>query len=352
MFYQRDLDLLQKTFTKCGISLKVTELSNFVDFADVSKNTYYKLTDVLGLQYIFFLLPEAKEPTLLLIGPFESNDITAENSALMTLLDIFCQTIWGDKSAYETVIIDGQIKGSYNSLNWEKEDDEDYIFSYKMRQMESRYSSENELLEAVTLGHSHKADTFFPNTNKSPFDDRLKDSLRNTQNHLIIMNTLCRKAAEKGGVHPLYLHRLSSAYAKKIEKFTNIHDVQSFMREMFKAYCKLVKNHNTKDYSSLVEDVILYIESNLSNDLNLNVLAKFGNVNPSYLSTLFKKETGYTLVDFITRKRVALAKQLLETTNLQIQSVAHDCGIADVQYFSKVFKKYEGKSPSKYKAEL
>lgn len=351
MFYQRELDFLKKVFIKCGISLKVLPTKEFVESVDIAPNIFYRLTDVLGLHYIFFLLPDTPESTLLLIGPFESSDMTAETSSLMTSLDVFCETIWGNKSSYKEVIIDGELKSTFGTFSFEGNESDEYIFSYNMRQMESRYAYENELMEAVTMGQSHKADIFFPDSKQDMFEKRLSDNLRNTKNYLIIMNTLCRKAAEKGGVHPFYLNNLSSEYANKIENMHNTKDTHKFMRTMFKGYSKLVKNHNTRNYSKIVQNAIVYIESNLDSDLGLSQLAKLNNVNSSYLSTLFKTETQMTITEFIAKKRIELAKHLLEDSHIQIQTVAQKCGIFDLQYFSKVFKKYTGMTPRQYREE-
>ena len=68
-------------------------------------------------------------------------------------------------------------------------------------------------------------------------------------------------------------------------------------------------------------------------------------MNASYLSTLFKKETGITLTEFVNRSRIDQAIFLLNTTDMQIQSVAQNCGIPDVNYFTKLFKRMIGKTP-------
>ncbi len=352
MFYKRELDFLTRLFTKSGISLKVIPVKDFVDNADIVPNASYKLTDVLGLHYNFLLLPEIVVPTLLLIGPYESSDMTAETSSLMTALDIFCETIWGGKDNYKEVVIDGELKKSFGSFSWENEKTDDYVFSYSMRQMETKYAYENEILAAVEAGHSHKADIFFPDTNKEFFESRISDSLRNTKNYLVIMNTLCRKAAEKGGVHPLYLNKTSSEFASQIETLNTTKDIQVFIRQIFKTYCKLVKNHNTKPYSKLIQNVIIYVESNLDADLSLSTLAKLNNVSASYLSMLFKKEVRTNLTTYVTTKRVESAQKLLEDTNLQIQNIAQNLGYLDVHYFSKIFKKSTGTSPQKYRENI
>ncbi len=93
-------------------------------------------------------------------------------------------------------------------------------------------------------------------------------------------------------------------------------------------------------------------ESNadLSADLSPHALARMQGVSPGYLSTVFKKATGQTLSDYIRSRRMERAAHLLGSTNLQIQTVALHCGIMDVQYFSKLFKKQMNLTPSDYRA--
>ena len=71
--------------------------------------------------------------------------------------------------------------------------------------------------------------------------------------------------------------------------------------------------------------------------------------NPSYLSELFKKETGRTLTEHINLLRISRARRMLRETALQVQAVAQHCGIQDVNYFSNVFKKYTGKTPLQFR---
>ena len=67
------------------------------------------------------------------------------------------------------------------------------------------------------------------------------------------------------------------------------------------------------------------------------------------LSALFKKETGKPLTEYVTRKRVEHAAYLLRSTSMQVQTVAQQCGILDVNYFAKMFKRYTGKTPKEYR---
>ena len=91
------------------------------------------------------------------------------------------------------------------------------------------------------------------------------------------------------------------------------------------------------------------IDSDISAELSLNNLAKKQGISAGYLATIFKKETGKTVSEYIKDKRIEHAMYLLSTTHLQIQTIALHCGILDVQYFSKIFKKKIGKNPKEYR---
>ena len=121
------------------------------------------------------------------------------------------------------------------------------------------------------------------------------------------------------------------------------------MREMFRAYCRLVRKHSMTRFSGVTQKAILLIDSDLSANLSLSSLAAAQGITPGYLSSVFKKDTGKTVCEYIRDRRMRHAAHLLSTTRLQIQTVALHCGIMDVQYFSKIFKKQLGKTPKEYR---
>lgn len=92
-----------------------------------------------------------------------------------------------------------------------------------------------------------------------------------------------------------------------------------------------------------------YILDNLSYNINLNDLATEINRNPSYISYIFKHETGQNLFDFITQERMKRAKHLLKNTDLKILDIARECGYEDQSYFSQVFKKYTGSTAGSFR---
>lgn len=106
------------------------------------------------------------------------------------------------------------------------------------------------------------------------------------------------------------------------------------------------ENHKKQ---TVIEQVTNFIESNYHMQLNENVLCEYINYSRSYLSRVFKTGTGYTIPEYINNVRIKHAKQLLDETELSIQEIAISVGFPDAFYFSKIFKKYSGLSPSMYK---
>ncbi len=343
--------------------------------------TVYKLTNSFGLSYVYFKLTERSDDKILLIGPYlnerpdagkileyaERNALTPKHlryleeyystlsvipkeSFLFVMLTSFCERLW-NLPAFAIVDVNNEYDIPVSPIgNTPKEENFDEILA-DMKAMEKRYEYENELIESVALGQIHKENLFTSSFGDMLFEKRVPDLLRNAKNYCVIMNTLLRKAAESGGVHPVYIDRVSSDFAYKIESMSQLGQTPPLMRKMYTSYCNLVQNHTMKGYSELVKNTVLLIDSDISAQLSPCNIAKTQNVSLGYLSTLFKKETGKTLTEYIKHKRIAHAKHLLCNTQLQIQTVALHCGIVDLQYFSKLFKRETGKTPKQYREE-
>ncbi len=94
-----------------------------------------------------------------------------------------------------------------------------------------------------------------------------------------------------------------------------------------------------------------YIKEHYAESLTLTQVAKSVSVNPVYLSSRFAKHCGQNFLEYLTHYRIAKAKELLEHTNLQIQEVAERIGYADIAYFSRIFRRECGITPSHYRSK-
>ena len=345
----------------------------------LSPRTMYKVTDVFGFAYIALLLPDPQDLRALCVGPYlmalpspewllemgekngvppkqqryfeeyyQGTPVLPEGDRLFLLLDTFCEHVWESPSFS---IVDGNREGSLPASPITDNTQSDSLgeTTVNVKAMENRYRFENELMQAVSLGQIHKEKQLLAAFSENAFERRLADPLRNAKNYGIIMNTLLRKAAERGGVHPVYLDRISSRIAQQIEQMASLEQNTELMCSIFRSYCRLVRNHSSKQYSPVVQKTVLLIDSDLSASLTLGSLAREQNVSPGYLSSIFKRDTGRTVSEYIRQRRMQHAAHLLATTNLQIQTVALHCGILDVQYFSKTFKRTMGETPKEYR---
>lgn len=95
--------------------------------------------------------------------------------------------------------------------------------------------------------------------------------------------------------------------------------------------------------------IMKYINSYYNENISLKDVAEVVNMNPNYISQVFKKSTGTTFSRYLTDLRINHAKKLLETTNTSINDISQQTGFNDYFYFLKTFKKYTGKTPSEYR---
>ena len=291
-----------------------------------------------------------------LVGKFEKLfrviPILEDSTGLLVLINSLGKLLWGDlkKFSLQDVYDDSLLGKEPVALRPEDKEAEDAFLS--MKALEKQYASENALLQAVARGETHTAEMLLGAFPHAHVERRSISTLRDCKNYAIIANTLLRKAAEYGHVHPLHIDSLSSRFARSIEKAVSREEIYRLMREMARKYCLLVKNYSLQGYSPLVRDVLVRIGSDLTADLSLKTQASLLHVSASYLSTVFKKETGSSLTEFVNRKRVEYGIFLLNSTNLQIQTIAQHCGIPDLNYFTKTFKKYKGFTPSEYRSRI
>lgn len=111
--------------------------------------------------------------------------------------------------------------------------------------------------------------------------------------------------------------------------------------------CKTQKIKNR-----VIRDVLEYIENHYSEDISLYTAAEYVHMNHIYISRLFKRELGETFLETLTKYRLKKACELLADCEYKIYEISSMVGIFDPGYFSQVFKKYYGLTPSEYRDRL
>lgn len=368
--YAYDTGLREVVFGKADYSALIQE-----GFSHVLPKTVCHVADELLCRYVIFLHPGGDEESVMLIGPYRTGEydpkliytcaqkwalpataiptlerayqnipLVANEGDLLAIIHSYVESFWEDFAVARVDLFPNMVPRDSQTI---VETPQENLAA--MRQLEERYDLENQLLEAVSHGQTHKAQLHLQKLGRIALHRRHQEAAEDLRNYGILLNTLLRKAAEQGAVHPYHIDQLSSEFAQRIALVTSRAASEKLIQEMIQRYCRLVKKHATKGYSPLVRRATAYIDSNLSSDLSLSTIAQLLSINPRYLSTQFHQYTGQTLTDYVSQQRVEHAKFLLRTTTLQVQTVSEYCGISDVNYFIKVFKRYTDQTPTAYR---
>ena len=176
------------------------------------------------------------------------------------------------------------------------------------------------------------------------------DSLRQLKNTFIVTATLASRAAIKGGIDAEDALSLSDEYIRKCELMTGVDSIVNLQYHMVLDYTRRVERIKIgKNPSKLLMQVTNYVQHNLSKPVDVDDLAKTLFISRTHLAAKFKQETGMTLTDFILGEKTEEAKRLLRYSDKSLSLVADYLGFSSQSHFTRIFKKYSGKTPKEYR---
>lgn len=177
-------------------------------------------------------------------------------------------------------------------------------------------------------------------------------SLAKLKRSVHALNESCKTKILETTVPAILVLELSNIYESKIESTLTKSTLIKLVSEISRKYCLLAKNYSFSEYSFLTRSVLIYIQEHLETELTLSLLAEHFEKNASFLSYQFSKEVGISLTNYIHQERIQASIRYLATTNLSISKIAARVGFDDFNYYSKLFKKQIGKTPSEYRKML
>lgn len=229
-------------------------------------------------------------------------------------------------------------------------EDRNEILAESNKIIEERYEGEKMLIDLISKGDKKavRLITKGPNPLELFLNRFPGKPIRAVKNSLLVFNTLARLAAEKGGVHPVFIHHLSGKFSLLIERVSSLHQANTMLVQMLNEYCDMTHTHSTRSYSPIVKKAIDYIQLYLDHPLTLQEIADAIHVNSTHLSKKFKEETGMNVIEYIQSLRIENAKLYLIRGKYSITEVAFMTGFNDANYFARVFRKITTLTPSQY----
>ncbi|MGG4468378.1 response regulator [Paenibacillus alvei] len=146
---------------------------------------------------------------------------------------------------------------------------------------------------------------------------------------------------------PVSKKKLIDAVEDAIQRETKQTRAEIMEKVMDEKLLKINMKENTA--KEPVREAVRYIDKNLKTELSLKLVAEHVHLNPSYLSVLFKEQMKVTFSEYITRRRIEHAKEILIATNQPITDIVEECGYKTSKYFIKIFRELEGVTPSMYR---
>ncbi len=178
------------------------------------------------------------------------------------------------------------------------------------------------------------------------------DPLRNMR-YLFIVNTgLATRFAIESGAPQELVYSTSDVFIRKADVAKTEDEIRELNKGFWEILVKMIRDSREDyHYSKHIKKSIDYITSHFNSKVTLENLAKTAGLTPNYLASLFKQETGLTVMEYLTRFRIDSACALLSQTEYTYLQIALSLGFCTQSYFTKVFKEYVGCTPRIYRSQ-
>lgn len=177
----------------------------------------------------------------------------------------------------------------------------------------------------------------------------LEDPLHSSKVLYMTLIILGARASIKAGLIPDVAHKLTVFYLDKIEKTSDMQELQELQLTSLLDFTTRIKDINSKNFSRPVHETIMLIHRNLYADISLEKVATELHFSKSYIARLFKKEMNETIGEFILREKVEEAKRLLLVSKHSLLDISIFLHFNDQSHFTKAFKQLVGTTPKKYR---
>ncbi len=333
-----------------------------------SKNGIYLISDIFMLHMIAFFIGDC----FMVLGPYTDSLLSSKDVLSLIHKNSISSMDWHDLFDYHgsfTMIQDVQAIKIVQSLitvctpddtkreiHLHKydiditEENELHLSSQYDDRINKRYEYEKNFIDAIQSGNEMAALNSLNSMQQDVSNlKRIGTTIENERIGAAITRTTARIAAFNAGIPALVADRIANENTRATFNTKNVDELLRSKEQMVKQYCKAVSLIKNSVNSKTVQTAIFVLEQEYSHDIKLDYLVQKLNVSKPKLIADFKKECGTTPMKYLSSIRIEKAKDLLFSTNYTIQQISSYVGIADANYFVKLFKSYVNMTPSEYR---
>ncbi len=183
-----------------------------------------------------------------------------------------------------------------------------------------------------------------------------KDPIRNGKNLAISVIVLTSRAAIRGGLLPETAYSLCDSYMMQIEELTDMGKLEPLVKNAEYTFTQMVKETkearravNSHDTIPIIENCKNYVFSHLHSKLTVQEIAENLSIHPNYLTSLFRKQEGVSLYQYILKQKINLTKNLLTYSPYSYIDIANYLGFTSQSHLGKHFKELTGYTLKEYR---
>lgn len=244
-------------------------------------------------------------------------------------------------------------KGSWESMKIRRELNRQ-LYQQKAYGYEKRpYYFDKAVLDAIRNGDVEKLKPLIASGSvklSSGMRTLSKNQMKNGKYHFMIMATFLAESGLAGGLGHDETYMIADIYSQKADRAASCEDLQMLLEDMCLDYTTRIREIKKDNVISIhIRKCIEHIYEDLSADLSTKKLAELTKLNASYLSKLFKQETGETIKAYVTAAKMDTAQNLLKYSDLSCSEIATSLGYCSQSAFTYAFRQFTGVTPKKYR---
>lgn len=235
------------------------------------------------------------------------------------------------------------IREEINSALFERRENNHYHFSYE---------TEKELLCSIKLGKEDRIPMFVSGFQNMDLPPLSSNPLKSKRYMFIVTTSIISRQAIEAGLDVEAAYTASDIFIQKADTCSSPEDLNELYEEMITFYTRELHKLHQAQLSIHVVRVQEYVANHLHSKLTPGEISQAFGLSSSYLTTLFKKETGLSLMQYIHHEKIQSAQNLLQSSGFSFSEISSYLAFSSQSHFARLFKRETGMTPREFKKEF